>query len=260
MKIRCTSTSSPSGEGHGFTLVEIMVAVGIFGMIMVAIYASWSAILRGTKIGQDAAVEAQRARMTMRCIEDALVSCQLFNENIQHYSFIADTSSDFAFLSVASHLPESFPGSGMFGGQSVRRVTFSIEPSPSRQNQLVMRQMPLLGATNAAEDLSYSLVLAPDVSAFTLEFLDINRGEWVKDWFYTNQLPRIVRVTLGLGRADKYFGRPRDIFTRDVALSAIAIPVEYQMGTAIGVAANRTNVNRPPANPGPGQPIPGPGR
>ena len=248
-----TGAASRLRSRGGFTLVEIMIAIGIFGMIMVAIYASWSAILRGAKMGQDAASEAQRARMAMRCIEDALVSCQLFNENIQHYAFITDTSSDFAVLSLAAHLPKSFPGSGMFGDQVVRRVTFTVEPGADRVNQLVMRQMPLLAATNAAEDLSYTLPIAPDVSAFTLEFLDVNRGEWVRDWFHTNQLPKIVRVSLGFGHANQYFSRPREVFTRDIALSAIAIPVEYQMGTAIGVAGNRSNVVRTPTPP-PNQP------
>ena len=34
---------------RAFTLVEILIAVGILGMIMVAIYTSWNAILRGSR-------------------------------------------------------------------------------------------------------------------------------------------------------------------------------------------------------------------
>lgn len=235
-------------RGSAFTLVEIMMAIGIFGMIMVAIYASWSSILRGTRIAQDAAIEAQRARIAMRCVEDAFVSAQLYVENAKHYAFFADTTKDFAFVSLAARLPQSFPGSGYFGGQNVRRVEFSIEASSDGVNQLMMRQRPVLIATNSAQDLSYSLPLAPDVNLFTLEFWEANRGEWVKDWFLTNQLPKMVRVTLGFGRANQHFSRPREIFTRDVALAAMAIPVEFQMGTAVGGPLNtRSNIlNQPP--------------
>ncbi|HVY69184.1 MAG TPA: hypothetical protein VHH73_04615 [Verrucomicrobiae bacterium] len=225
-----------------------MVAIGILGMLMVTIYASWSAILRGAKVGQDASAEAQRSRMALRCLEDALMSAQLFSQNMEHYTFFADTSGDYAYLSVAARLPGSFPGAGIYEGQVVRRVTFSVEPSPAG-NQLVMRQMPLFGATNAAEDLSYRLPLARDVSAFGLEFWNTNRNEWNTDWPFTNQLPRMVRVTLGFGRANQYFNRPKDVVTRQILLSSLAIPAAYQGGiapTGQGVQRTTTGNMAPP--------------
>ena len=65
-------------------------------------------------------------------------------ENIRYYWFMADTSGDFAALSLVSRLPASFPGSGLFGNQIVRRVSFTVEPGPNGQHQLVLRQTPLL--------------------------------------------------------------------------------------------------------------------
>ena len=47
---------------RAFTLVEIMIAIAIFAAVMIAIYSSWSAILRGKRIGQDSAAEAHRNR------------------------------------------------------------------------------------------------------------------------------------------------------------------------------------------------------
>ena len=43
---------------RAFTLIEVMLAIGIMGGLMVAIYASWSAIVRSSQIGIDAAVDA----------------------------------------------------------------------------------------------------------------------------------------------------------------------------------------------------------
>lgn len=243
-----TFTSQHRILSRAFTLVEIMIAVAILGMILGAVYASWSAILRGSKIGQEAAAEAQRSRIAMRVLEDALVSTELFTENLQHYAFVTDTSGDFALLSVAAHLSKSFPGSGVFGDQVVRRVTFSVELG-NAGNQLVMTQRPLLAATNATEDQSYSVPLARNISAFNLEFWDTNKHEWAGEWKFTNQLPKLVRVTLGFGRASQYFSRPKEIITRNVAMAATAIPREFQVPGVGGAANIRTNLGSRPGNP-----------
>src|SRR4051794_40200498 len=46
-----------------FTLVEIMIAIGILALIMTAIFSTWTAILRSTKVGLDTAAAVQRARI-----------------------------------------------------------------------------------------------------------------------------------------------------------------------------------------------------
>ena len=63
-----------------FTLVEVMVAMAIFGLVMVAIYPSWTAILRGSKVRLTAAAEAQRSRVAVRAVREALTSAQLYGK------------------------------------------------------------------------------------------------------------------------------------------------------------------------------------
>jgi prepilin-type N-terminal cleavage/methylation domain-containing protein len=46
-----------------FTLVEILIALGILSMVLAAIYSSWTAILRASKVGLEAAAAVQRARI-----------------------------------------------------------------------------------------------------------------------------------------------------------------------------------------------------
>src|SRR5688500_17987105 len=105
---------------RAFTLIEVMIAMTLFGVVMIAIYSSWAAILRGTKVGLNAAAEAQRSRVAVRALREALTSGQLYMENMRYYWFMADTSGDYAALSLVSRLPASFPGSGLFGNQIVR--------------------------------------------------------------------------------------------------------------------------------------------
>ena len=187
--------------------------------------------MRSSKVGLTAAAEAQRTRLALRAIEEALTSAQLFVSNIRYYSFFADTSGDFAALSFVARLPASFPGSGMFGDQTVRRVTFSVEPGANGRNQLLLRQTPLLEAAEANVK-PYTIVLAPTVNLFSLEFLDTNRFEWVTEWPYTNRMPKMARVAVSFGEKRAGPSRPEDTAIQTVLLSSVAIPREVQMPQA----------------------------
>jgi prepilin-type N-terminal cleavage/methylation domain-containing protein len=212
---------------RAFTLIEIMIAITIFALVVGAMYSSWSAIVRAAHTGLVAAAEAQRSRMALRTVVEALTAVQMYAPNIRYYSFDVDTSSDFAALSLVARLPESFPGGGVFGDHYLRRVTFTVEPDSSARNQLVMRQKPLLEATNADEQ-PYSIVLAKDVGVFMLEFWDPTRSDWRADWLATNQLPQRVRVTLATtGPQNKL--QSDDIATREVLLSSVPVPREYEI-------------------------------
>src|SRR5688500_17189225 len=103
----------------GFTVVELMIAITIFLTIIFAIYSSWTAILRAAAAGKAAAAAAQRDRIAFKCVEDALTTAVAFSENIRHYAFLSDTSGDFATLSLVCRLPPGFPGSGLYGDQTL---------------------------------------------------------------------------------------------------------------------------------------------
>jgi prepilin-type N-terminal cleavage/methylation domain-containing protein len=236
----------PSGEGpgRGFTIVEIMLAIAIFSMVISAIYASWSAILRASRVGVDAAAEVQRSRVAAHTLEDALLSAVLFASNGRLYYFEGYTSEDFAWLSFVGRLPPSFPGSGYFGDQVVRRVTFSVEAANDGVNQLLLRQMPLL-QTNVDETENYTIVLARDVKLFGLEFWDAKKNDWTDQWATTNQLPKLVRYSLAFGPT-AVATRPGDVTVRVVSLPSSVVPADAQMGRGAG-----PGVPRVPGGPAP---------
>jgi len=199
---------------RAFTLVEILLAIGIFAMVMAAIYASWSAILRSTRMGLAAAAEVQRTRVAIRSLEESLGSAILYADNARYYSFFSDTGGDYTYLSFVARLPESFPGSGLFPGQPVRRVTFSVDGD----RNLTLKQAPILEACDMVEH-PYTINLAPQVTVFAMEFFDPRRNEWLPQWTLTNQLPRLVRVAMGFGDKSK----AEDVTMRMIPLSAVAI-------------------------------------
>ncbi len=192
---RAKESGVRTGSAHAFTLIEIMVAVGVLGGLMVAIFASWHVIVRSSQIGITASVEAHRTRVAVRSLTDAMTSAIIYELNMPYYAFLTDTTESFAAFSLVSRLPSTFPGSGLFFDQPLRRVTFSVEPTNS-MHQLIMRQNPILSPLDQGQE-PYPMVLANNVGEFKMEFLDIQSGEWVPEWGFTNQMPAMIRFSLG---------------------------------------------------------------
>jgi len=192
-------TLKAMGHSAAFTLIEIMIAIGIFSLVLAAIYSSWSAILRASKTGLDVAASVQRMRIAVRMLEDSLSSAQSFTANLPYYYFMAENGNQ-AALSFVARLSRSFPRSGKFGDLDVRRVTFSIEAGPDSTRELVMRQMPLVMEDPDPDEKQNPIVLVKNVKSFEMQFLDGNKNppEWVDEWTAdkTNQLPKMVMFTL----------------------------------------------------------------
>ncbi|MBM3877533.1 MAG: prepilin-type N-terminal cleavage/methylation domain-containing protein [Verrucomicrobia bacterium] len=255
MRARRTNTGA-------FTLVEVLLAIAILALIMTAIYASWTSILRGSKAGLDAAAQVQRERVARQTVETALSASLLFQENVRYYAFLADTTDErFAMLSFVAKLPDSFPGSGLFLNEPVRRVTFGVEPSGNGGGVLTLRQHSILATTNVADD-AFRITLASNVLAFGLEFWETNLNDFSSEWIASNSLPKLVRVTIGFGDASS--GAAGHLVSSVVSLAAHAVPREVQIpnvpqggGTPPGGAPVRIGVTintTVPGQPGGGKP------
>lgn len=272
-----------ANHSRGFTILEVMIAIGIFAMVITAIYAVWISILKGSQAALRAAASVQRSRIALHTLHDAFLTMQYFTENPARYRFEADTSGDMATISMVARLPASFPGVGIYGDQFMRRITFATVPGEEGDMQLVMSQQPMLmenlkdpprlesisvsgrdwrmGDRQGDSPAPYTMVLARDVSLFTLEFWDAQRSEWIAEWLYTNRLPQMVAITLGTGTI-KGGSTPQDVVTQVVAIPAAAVgglqrgPPGGQPGGGVGnqPIPNQPNPipNQPGVNPNPG--------
>lgn len=237
---------TPSARA-GFTLVEILVALGIFSLVLTAIYSSWTAILRASKVGTEAAAAVQRARMAGRTIEESLTSVQSYAQNIKLYAFLSENGNE-SSLSFVSRLSPSFPRSGKFGDFSVRRVTFSVEQGRDGSRDLVLRQNPVLMDMDK-EEKEVPLILAKNVKEFKTEFWDLRLQDWVDEWKQTNQIPVLVKVSLKL--ADTHFSHQvKEQITRIVSLPSVMVPAGYQVPRMQGIPQNQ---QIPPGQGVPGQ-------
>jgi len=250
---------------RAFTLLEIMVALSLLGVIIVAIYSAWRAIIKGTTVAHEVSMASQRTRITMHTIEDALLCACMYNANQNYYTFEAEGGDDLSSFSFVARLPKSFPRSGKFGDLDVRRLTFTIEPGKDSAKELVLRQNPILMDLDKDEQEN-PLVLAKGVDKFIVEYIDPKSGDWISDWTLTNQLPREVRIQLALGHEDRNITEPLEVMVGTVAIPAAPVRIEWQMPmTAVaGLGNNPTNGAVPPGGSQPGtlnppgqQPFPG---
>lgn len=199
-----------------FTIIEIMIAITIFALVMIAIYSTWSAVMRGARTGMRATAEVQRMRVSVRALEEAIGSAVMYIDNARYYTFATDTSGDNAYISFVARLPSTFPGSGLFGDQELRRVCFYVQ-----DGNLMLRQAPLLEATKKIGK-PYEIALAPNVSLFDMEFYDGMANKWYAEWMSTNQLPAMIRVALSFSK-NTQGRRPESITIRSIPLSGFAI-------------------------------------
>ncbi len=208
-----------------FTLVEILIAMGILGLVLTAIFTTWTSILRASRVAQESTAAVQRARIAGHVLEESLNSTVCFVASQRYYTFLAENGSA-PLLEFTARLPKSFPRSGRYGDFEVRRLQFSLQPGPDNDRQLVLRQTPLLREMDEDEQ-NFPLVLAKNVKEFKTEFWDARKQEWLDEWKTTNQLPPLVKVTLKLtdnARASVV----RKEMCRIVALPSVAVQPPWQ--------------------------------
>jgi type II secretion system protein J len=217
-------------RARGFTLIEILVALAIFTLVVTALYAGWTTLIRASKTALEVAAQTQRQRVAIRTIEEALTAARSFAADLQHYAFVAE-NGDRAALSFVARLPKSFPRSGRFGDLDVRRVAFSIEDGPDNTRQLVLRQTPILMDFDVDEQ-NHPIVLAKNVKGLLVEFWDERSGDWLQEWTQTNALPKMVRVTLRFATVNSrqrvVTSAPEEEVTRVVAIPSTTVPVQVQ--------------------------------
>lgn len=220
----------PKSRSVAFTLLEIMIAMAIFSMITLGIYTSWSAIINASRIGLDAASEAQRKRNALEAVQTALFGVQMYTANVRHHYFLADTAvPEAALLSFVAQLPESFPGSGFYPGDPVRRVTFAIDADDKGGQSLVLYQTPVLASVEEMSE-PIPIRLARNVAAFSAEFYDEQNDEWLIEWDSTNSLPKQVRFSLEFENRNNQdvIVAKSDVETRVVTIPSAAIPIQIQ--------------------------------
>ena len=220
-------TQHASVRHRAFTLLEVLVALAIFAIVLSLLYGTWRILMQSSAAGLRLAANAQRQRTAIQVIQDALDSSVLFAANARHYSFLADNEGPQSALSFVAHLSPSFPGSGFFEGEQVRRLTFTVEPDPEGHPALYLRQNSILDQVSD-DPRSFPVLLAQDVSLFEVSFWDPRKNDFQATWTQTNALPPLVRIILGYGHSKSPSSQPTEMVTRIVRIPSAGVAAEAQ--------------------------------
>jgi general secretion pathway protein J len=236
------SAAQPASRqrSRGFTIIELITAMIIFSMVVAAIFSTYMTVTNGAVAANRAAAAAQRSRVALRSLEEALGAARSFTADSQYYIFDAENGTE-PYLSFVASLSPSFPRSGRFPGFDVRRVTFAVESGPDWGKRLVLRQNPMLMDLTDDEQ-NFPLVLANDVRKFEMQFWDKKKTDWLDEWTETNQLPQMVKFTVQFGGGDPQ-SPPQEEITRIVALPSVAVQPQWQAPGAIGLSPIGVNPN-----------------
>ena len=94
------------------------------------------------------------------------------------------------------------------------------------------------------DEKEHPLVLAKNVQEFQIQFWDAKLNDWTDEWLQTNQLPRVVMVTLKL--SDKpHSTQPTEEITRIISLPATAVPPGWQRPMGAGLVPGQQPVPLP---------------
>jgi general secretion pathway protein J len=229
-------------SSHGFTLVELLVAVSILAMISVLIYSAFAG-MRRTKEGLERVQDRYRegrlamARIT-RDLQSAYVSAHApINLSIatQKTAFIGKRGTPADRVDFNAFSNNRFDKNSRESDQAELSYFSSPNPDNSGTIDLVRRidkKLDLEPAKGGRIE-----VLATDIDLFDLQYLDPQSGTWTEDWDTTqatgqpNRLPLQVRVILVLnGGRRSSEGRGRDTIR---LTTKVALPILTALGFAI---------------------------
>ena len=79
------------------------------------------------------------------------------------------------------------------------------------------------------DEEEYPLVLARHVRELRWEFWDMRRHDWIEEWAQTNQLPKMVKITLQLGQSGSYTTQAGEEISRIVGLASSGVQPMWQV-------------------------------
>lgn len=188
-------------RARGFTLIEALLALAIFGVIAVLAYRATASLSDG-----EARLSAEAARW--RTLEALFTRFEADIRQAVPRAVRSGANREAAWLGVED------------GGHSALVFTragseFSVEPAPAgqrlgyrlRENAIELVYWPQLDHAASARPLIYPLVA--DIAAFKLEYL-ARDGRWRDRWplLGEDDIPRAVRLSMLLAdgaRIDRWF-------------------------------------------------------
>lgn len=209
----------------GFTLIEILVALAVLGIIAALAFAALAGVVQTRDVLEEQEVLDRQARTAMarlrRDLSLAWMTPQTQAVNTFRTVFVGqDDSPDRLWFATLAH--RRLHRDSRESDQT--EITLWCEPDPVDRDAWVLLRREAPRIDQEPEDGGAILPLAYGVTTFELRFLDPTTNEWRDSWDTTgtetpNRLPRAVQVVLSLlGPGDELGERVPHPFVTTVLL------------------------------------------
>jgi general secretion pathway protein J len=211
---------------RGFTLLEVMVSVGLLGVIMTLIWSTTSQNLRAKDRIETRDLLFHSGDVALRKISDDLVQAFLARNTVVGVPPPAAGAAATTATAPAVTFKTFFIGEDRGDQDALRftslshlrflkgskesdecRVAYELVPNPEepRELDLVRREQAWLDATTDVEGTAFPLV--ERIQKFNVEYYDDRKDEWGKEWStekldWVDRLPVAVRITIAFADPD----------------------------------------------------------
>lgn len=187
-----------ASTNRGFTLIEVMVALAIFGVLTALAYGALGQTLSNSDLLTERMDRLQSIQRTMSYLSTELLQTapRSVRADLGQYepALISSFASDFALQLTHS----GWPNSAGVPRSTQQRTAYRIE-----DDELIRYHWNVLDRT--VNNVPVTTVMMTDVESLTFLFLQVN-GEWTDQWPPLNTqtasntvaLPRAVEITLVL--------------------------------------------------------------
>jgi len=184
--------SNLKNKSHGFTLIEIIVAVAIFAVVGVLAFGGLNQVLKSQEHIQDSSLRLKHLQLTFRRFErdiSQIVGRSVRNQygDLQH-AFVGDEDKTVSFTHSGWRNPANLVRS------KLQRVTYELS-----DNTLTRYSWAQLDGAIAEEFFATNLL--EDVESFNMRYLDQN-NQWHTTWPPLNssqqltEIPKALEVTI----------------------------------------------------------------
>lgn len=178
-------------RNSGFTLLEVLIAVVLLGILSAALYGSYFGVIRARERASTGMESRRELGATLDLIRRE-VSSALFNRSDKRLRFVVEDRDNFGAQSSTLELTTLAPPSGQSRIES-GVVTVAYRMDEKAKKRILTRQERDLMSEEVTVPAYPQMEL---ISSFLVECYD--GSKWVKSWdtAINGALPRSVRVTV----------------------------------------------------------------
>jgi general secretion pathway protein J len=178
----------------GFTLIEVLIAMSLLGIMMVLLFASLRISARNWNAGESRIAEVSQMATVQNFFQRHLSSARAENLEI-----VDEDRVEFAFQGDAKKLrfASALPASAARKGLQVFSISMQEEDAG---NSLIVAIEPLFPAAPGEQWKKEEVILVSKISAFEMSYFGIHANQdepsWYNHWLNQKSLPKLVKLEI----------------------------------------------------------------